>query len=148
MLAVGVLAQLSGRSVAEIGTTTYRPPFTPISFALLAGRDRGRLADPERVAAIHDWHVEHGAVFEDVGQWKRPWFFPEPGEAMHEAVRRECTAARQGVAMMAPAQIVASGRGRAGRWPESGRRRGAAGRAGFGAHADPGPDARSRDVVL
>jgi len=100
VLAVGVLAQLSGRSMAEIGTTTYRPPYTPISFALLAGRDRGRLADPERVTAIHDWHVEHGAVFEDVGQWKRPWFFPRPAESMDEAVRRECAAARTGVAMM------------------------------------------------
>jgi len=100
VLAVGVLAQLSGRSVAEIGTTTYRPPYSPISFAVLAGRDRGRLADPERVTAIHDWHVEHGAVFEDVGQWKRPWFFPQPGETMDEAVRRECIAARTGVAMM------------------------------------------------
>jgi sarcosine oxidase subunit alpha len=100
VLAVGVLAQLSGRSVAEIGTTTYRPPYSPISFAVLAGRDRGPLADPERVTAIHDWHVEHGAVFEDVGQWKRPWFFPLPGESADEAVRRECRAARTGVAMM------------------------------------------------
>ncbi|MGI8692358.1 MAG: FAD-dependent oxidoreductase [Geodermatophilaceae bacterium] len=100
VLAVGVLAQLSGRSMAELGTTTYRPPYTPISFALLAGRDRGRLADPERVTAIHDWHVEHGAVFEDVGQWKRPRFFPRAEESMNDAVRRECAAARSGVAMM------------------------------------------------
>ena len=100
VLTVGVLAAMSGRSVAQIGTTSYRPPYTPISFAVLAGRDRGRLADPERVTAIHDWHVERGAVFEDVGQWKRPWFFPQPGETMDEAVRRECIAARTGVAMM------------------------------------------------
>ncbi|MBA2390826.1 MAG: FAD-dependent oxidoreductase [Geodermatophilaceae bacterium] len=100
VLAVGVLAHLSGRSMAEIGTTTYRPPYTPISFALLAGRDRGRLADPERITAMHDWHVGHGAVFEDVGQWKRPRFFPQGEESMDDAVRRECTAARSGVAMM------------------------------------------------
>ncbi|CAN5340818.1 2Fe-2S iron-sulfur cluster-binding protein [soil metagenome] len=100
VLTVGVLAALSGRSVAEIGTTTYRPPYTPISFALLAGRDRGRLADPERVTAMHDWHVAHGAVFEDVGQWKRPRYFPRPDEDMDRAVRRECAAARTGVAMM------------------------------------------------
>ena len=100
VLTVGVLAQLSGRPIDEIGTTTYRPPYTPISFALLAGRDRGRLADPERLTALHDWHVEHGAVFEDVGQWKRPWYFPVGDEDLDAAVRRECAAARTGVAVM------------------------------------------------
>ena len=100
VLTAGVLAQLSGRSMAEIGTTTYRPPYRPIGFALLAGRDRGRLADPERITALHGWHVGHGAVFEDVGQWKRPRYFPVGDEDQDAAVRRESAAARTGVAMM------------------------------------------------
>lgn len=87
--------------MADGVTTTHRPPYTPISFALLAGRDRGHLADPERVSPLHDWHVAHGAMFEDVGQWKRPWYFPAfEAESMHEAVLRECAATRTSVGMM------------------------------------------------
>ena len=71
-----------------------------MSFAALAGRDRGHLHDPERVTPLHEWHVRAGARFEDVGQWKRPWFFPRPGEDQQAAVLRECRAARQSVAMM------------------------------------------------
>jgi sarcosine oxidase, subunit alpha len=97
---VGILAGLLGLPVGEVGTTTYRPPYTPISFALLAGRDRGRLLDPERRTPMHDWHEANGAVFENVGQWKRPWYYPRPGEDMGRAVQRECRAAREGVAMM------------------------------------------------
>ena len=101
VLTVGVLCQELGVPLADGITTAYRPPYTPISFALLAGRDCGTLIDPERVSPIHDWHVERGACFENVGQWKRPSHFPAfPGEALHEAVRRECTAARTSVAMM------------------------------------------------
>ncbi|WP_327000555.1 2Fe-2S iron-sulfur cluster-binding protein [Dactylosporangium sp. NBC_01737] len=96
----GVLAATLGRPVGELGTTTHRPPATPISFALLAGRDRGQLLDPVRRTPVHDWHEANGAVFEDVGQWKRPWCYPRPGEDLDAAVLRECRAAREGVAMM------------------------------------------------
>lgn len=98
---VGVVSELLGRPVGATGTTTFRPPYVPVPFAVMAGRDRGRLADPERVTAIHDWHLAHGAVFEDVGQWKRPWYFPlgEDGE-LEDAVLRECRAAREDVAVM------------------------------------------------
>ncbi|WP_327065424.1 sarcosine oxidase subunit alpha family protein [Kitasatospora sp. NBC_01302] len=99
--ATGVIARLLGaRSPGEVGTTTYRGPYVPVSFALLAGRERGALFDPVRTTAIHPWHVEHGAVFENVGQWKRPWYYPRPGESMAAAVERECRAAREGVAVM------------------------------------------------
>jgi len=100
VLATGVIAHALGADVADLGTTTYRPPYTPVSFAALAGRDRGRLHDPVRVTAIHPWHVAHGALFEDVGQWKRPWYFPLPGEDRDEAAARECRAARERVAIM------------------------------------------------
>ncbi|SNS70128.1 sarcosine oxidase subunit alpha [Asanoa hainanensis] len=97
---VGILAGLLGLPVGAVGTTTYRPPYTPISFGLLAGRDRGRLLDPERRTPMHERHEAAGAVFEDVGQWKRPWYYPRPGEDLHRAVERECRAARESVAMM------------------------------------------------
>ena len=91
-----VAAQL-GQPVAAVGTTTFRPPYAPVVFALMAGRNRGALFDPVRVTSIHPWHLARGAVFENVGQWKRPWYYPQPGEAMEAAVQRECAAARQGV---------------------------------------------------
>lgn len=87
-------------SPGQIGTTTFRAPFTPVAFAALAGRARGELYDPARVTPAHARLVERGAEFEDVGQWKRAWFFPQDGEDMGAAVARECRAARTNVAYM------------------------------------------------
>ncbi|MBS1917839.1 MAG: (2Fe-2S)-binding protein [Bacteroidetes bacterium] len=103
MLTIGALCQLnkeSALSPADVGTLSFRPPYVPVPFVALAGRERGELSDPIRITPLHKWHVEAGAIFEDVGQWKRPWYFPKPGESMDDAVRRECIAAREGVAVM------------------------------------------------
>jgi sarcosine oxidase, subunit alpha len=99
IVGLALLAALTGRTVAEIGPTTSRPPYVPIAYGLLAGRERGSLADPVRVTPMHDWHVAAGAVFEDVGQWKRPRYYPRAGENMRAAVRRECLAVRDRVAL-------------------------------------------------
>jgi sarcosine oxidase, subunit alpha len=98
--AIRVAAELLQVHPGELGTTTFRPPYLPVPFALLAGRDRGELFDPVRVTPIHPAHVEAGAVFEDVGQWKRPRYFPRAGEDLDAAVRRECAAARGSVAKL------------------------------------------------
>ncbi|MGW6912031.1 sarcosine oxidase subunit alpha family protein [Streptomyces sp. NPDC054940] len=100
VLASGVVAELLGVDISALGTTTFRPPYIPVSFAALAGRDRGALSDPIRTTALHEWHVGHGALFENVGQWKRPWYYPRGGEDMETAVLRECAAAREGVGFM------------------------------------------------
>ncbi|GAA3837706.1 2Fe-2S iron-sulfur cluster-binding protein [Streptomyces coacervatus] len=100
VLASGVVAELLGVDISALGTTTFRPPYTPVSFAALAGRDRGTLSDPVRTTAVHEWHIEHGALFENVGQWKRPWYYPQDGEDMETAVLRECAAARDSVGFM------------------------------------------------
>ncbi|MBE8470452.1 sarcosine oxidase subunit alpha family protein [Streptomyces justiciae] len=100
VLASGVVAELLGVDISALGTTTFRPPYTPVSFAALAGRDRGVLSDPVRTTAIHEWHVAHGALFENVGQWKRPWYYPQDGEDMEAAVLRECAATRESVGFM------------------------------------------------
>ncbi|MFF4803609.1 sarcosine oxidase subunit alpha family protein [Streptomyces sp. NPDC001351] len=100
VLAGGVVADLLGVDISVLGTTTFRPPYTPVSFAALAGRDRGVLSDPVRTTALHGWHVEHGALFENVGQWKRPWYYPQDGEDMETAVLRECAATRESVGFM------------------------------------------------
>jgi sarcosine oxidase subunit alpha len=100
--AIGVIAAALGAGTGPggVGTTTFRAPYTPVAFAALAGRERGELLDPERTTPVHPWHVARGAVFEIVGQWLRPRYYPAPGETMDEAVARECRAARTGVAMM------------------------------------------------
>ena len=71
-----------------------------MAFAALAGRDRGVRFDAVRTTPIHAWHEAHGAVFEDVGQWKRPWFFPRGDEDLDAAVARECLAVRTGVGVL------------------------------------------------
>ena len=89
-----------GLEIPEIGTTTFRPPYAPLTFGALAGREPGDFLDIERRTAIDSWHVKNRAVYEDVGQWKRPWYFPKPGETMSQAVRRECLAVRQSVGIL------------------------------------------------
>ncbi|HZP20628.1 MAG TPA: sarcosine oxidase subunit alpha family protein [Bauldia sp.] len=97
MNALGIVAGARGRSVPEVGLTTFRMPYTPVTFGTLAGTARGALFDPVRKTPIHDWAEAEGAVFEDVGLWKRARYFPRPGEDMHAAVARECKAVRTGV---------------------------------------------------
>jgi sarcosine oxidase subunit alpha len=82
------------------GPTNARPPYTPVSYGALAGPYRGTLLDPIRVTPMHASHVERGAVFENVGQWKRPWYFPRDGETIDGAVERECLAVRNAVGAM------------------------------------------------
>ncbi|MCD2194690.1 2Fe-2S iron-sulfur cluster-binding protein [Actinomycetospora endophytica] len=100
MLAAGIIAELTGRPITALSPTTFRPPFTPVGFAALAGCQRGELFDPVRTTAIHDRHVRAGAEFEDVGQWRRPRYYPQPGEDMTAAVLRECVAVRTRVGIM------------------------------------------------
>jgi sarcosine oxidase subunit alpha len=83
-----------GKPVPSVGLTTFRMPYTPITFASLAGQARGESFDPVRRTPMHGWAVRHGAVFEDVGMWKRARFFPRAGEDMHAAVARECRSVR------------------------------------------------------
>ena len=97
---LALLAAMTGRDIGEAAPTTFRPPYVPVTFGLLAGRARGRFADPVRLTPMHEWHVAAGAVFEDVGQWKRARYYPRPEEDMAAAVRRECLAARDGVALL------------------------------------------------
>lgn len=83
-----------------IGTTTFRPPYTPVSFGALAALDHGDLMDPVRCTPMHGWHEARGVIFENVGQWKRPHYYPERGETMDQAVFRECRAVRTSVGML------------------------------------------------
>ncbi|MBS0396711.1 MAG: sarcosine oxidase subunit alpha, partial [Proteobacteria bacterium] len=97
--ALGYVAAAAERRVPEIGLTTFRMPYTPVTFGSFAGTARGDLFDPVRRTPSHDWAVARGAVFEDVGLWKRARYFPQAGEDMHAAVNRECLAVRGGVGL-------------------------------------------------
>lgn len=77
-----------------VGHTTFRAPYTPVTFGTLAGHARGPLFDPIRRTPIDPWARASGAVFEDVGQWQRARYFPRPGDTMHMAVARECRTVR------------------------------------------------------
>jgi sarcosine oxidase, subunit alpha len=82
------------KPVADIGLTTFRPPYTPQTFGALAGHAKGALFQATRTTNIDGWAEEHGAVFELVAQWRRARYFPKAGEDMHAAVNRECLAVR------------------------------------------------------
>ncbi|MDP1340466.1 hypothetical protein, partial [Klebsiella variicola] len=74
------LAQLHVAEREQMGTTMFRPNYTPVTFGAVAGRHCGHIFEPVRYTALQAWHVKNGAEFEDVGQWKRPWYFPRNGE--------------------------------------------------------------------
>ena len=97
---MAILADALNQTIPQTGTTTFRPNYTPVSFGAVAGRDIVDLFDPIRKTPIHQWHEENGAEWENVGQWKRPWYFPKPGETIHDAVNRECVATRSSVGVM------------------------------------------------
>ena len=100
MHALGIISETAGSKMGELGTTTFRPPYTPLTFGTIVGRNVGEYFDIFRKTPIHDWHVKNKAEFENVGQWKRAWFYPKDGENMHDAVQRESKAARDSAGIL------------------------------------------------
>ncbi|MBR2691125.1 MAG: sarcosine oxidase subunit alpha [Aquamicrobium sp.] len=95
MHGLAIAADMLGKAIPEVGLTTFRAPYTPVTFGAIISHARGPLFDPTRRTPMYGWAEQHGAVFEDVGQWKRAWYFPRSGEDMHAAVNRECVAVRK-----------------------------------------------------
>jgi len=100
MHALGIISETAGAKMGELGTTTFRPPYTPLTFGTIVGRNVGEYFDVFRKTPIHDWHVDNKAEFENVGQWKRAWFYPKENEDMHQAVQRESKAARESAGIL------------------------------------------------
>ncbi|MDF1607861.1 sarcosine oxidase subunit alpha [Hoeflea sp. YIM 152468] len=96
---LAIAAEMLGKPLPQVGLTTFRSPFTPVTFGAIVTHSRGDLFEPIRRTPMHDWEEAHGAVFEDVGQWKRAWYYPRPGEDMHQAVNRECRTVRESAGM-------------------------------------------------
>ena len=97
---MAITAKSLNKTIPETGTTIFRPMYTPTTFGALAGADVKHLFDPARFSAMHKWHLDNGAEFEDVGQWKRPWYFAKTGETMQQALERECLATRNSVGIL------------------------------------------------
>ena len=93
--ALALVAERLAKPVTEVGTTTFRPPYVPLTFGAIVGHSRGALFDVVRKTPMHDLALAKGAVFEPVGQWLRAWYVPKPGEDMQAAVRRECAMVRR-----------------------------------------------------
>ena len=91
---LAIASEVLNREIPKIGLTTFRAPYTPVTFGALISHSRGELFDPARKTPMHAWEEAHGAVFEDVGNWKRAWYYPRSGETMHDAVNRECRTVR------------------------------------------------------
>jgi sarcosine oxidase subunit alpha len=91
---LAIAAETLGREIPKVGLTTFRAPYTPVTFGTLINHSRGDLFDPTRKTPMHALEEAEGAVFEDVGQWKRAWYYPRAGEDMHQAVNRECKTVR------------------------------------------------------
>ena len=100
MHALGIIADIAGIKMGELGTTTFRPPYTPLTFGTIVGRNVGEYFDIFRRTPMNDCHIKNKAEFENVGQWKRAWYYPQNNETMHEAVQRESLAARESAGIL------------------------------------------------
>ena len=98
--ALAILAGLRERPIAEVGTTTYRPPYFPVAIGALVGGETGQHFRPIRRSPIHDWHDRNGAAFADVGLWQRPHYYAKSGESLTEAYVRETAQVRATVGIV------------------------------------------------
>jgi sarcosine oxidase subunit alpha len=97
---IAVAAKIMNLPIAEVGTTTFRPMYTPVTMGVLAGSEVGVHSDAKRYTPMQASHVAKSAEFEVVGQWMRPWYFPQGSEDLHQAVARECLAVRNSLGVM------------------------------------------------
>ncbi len=97
---LAILAGIRGEAIPAVGTTTFRPPYTPVALGNFAGRDIGRHFEPIRRSAMHDWHEAAGAQWVEAGLWLRPSTYPRQGESVRAAIVRETLAARHQVGLV------------------------------------------------
>jgi sarcosine oxidase, subunit alpha len=97
---LGVLSGALGAEIPQVGTTTFRPPYTPVTIGALAGEARGEVFQPLRRTPMHDWHDQNNAYWEPVGLWRRPYCYPRNGESHAEAVIREVNNTRDKLGLL------------------------------------------------
>ncbi|MEO5615514.1 MAG: sarcosine oxidase subunit alpha family protein [Cypionkella sp.] len=97
---LAVLADALHEEIPQVGTTTFRPPYAPVTLGALAGESRGDIFQPLRKTPMHAWHEKNHAYFEPVGLWRRPYTFPRAGENHEQAVHREVLNTRTNLGLL------------------------------------------------
>jgi sarcosine oxidase, subunit alpha len=97
---LATLANALGEEIPQVGTTTFRPPYHPISMGAIGGEARGEVFQPVRQTPIHGWSDDNGADWEPVGQWRRPFAYVRSGESVHDAVNREVKNTRENLGLL------------------------------------------------
>ncbi len=97
---LAILADALDSEIPKVGTTTFRPPYTPISMASIGGEARGEVFQPIRQTPMHNWHDKNGADWEPVGHWRRTYAYVRPGESVHDAVNREVKNTRENLGLL------------------------------------------------
>ena len=98
--ALANLANILQKPIEEVGTTTFRMPYTPTTLGNIGGRDIKNLFDPIRLTRINEWHNDNNAKFEHVGQWMRAWYYPKNNETFDETIAREVYSARNSAGIL------------------------------------------------
>ncbi len=99
IIGLALMAEALGKDIPEVGTTRFRPPYTPVAIGALAGRNTGLHFKPLRRSPLHDWNLRHGAEMVDAGLWHRAWYFPKDGESLEDSYIREATTVRETVGL-------------------------------------------------
>ena len=97
IIGLALMAEALGKEIPAVGTTRFRPPYTPVAIGALAGRNVHGHFKPLRRTPLHDWNLRQGATMTDAGLWHRPWYFAGPGETLGDAYVREAATVRQTV---------------------------------------------------
>jgi sarcosine oxidase subunit alpha len=100
VIGLALMAETLGVAIPDVGTTTFRPPYTPVTLGALPGSARGAHVEPTRRTAMHGWHSQRGCRFVNAGLWKRPHSYPQPGETEDDAALREARNVRQNVGVV------------------------------------------------
>ncbi|GAA0772232.1 sarcosine oxidase subunit alpha family protein [Roseibium denhamense] len=97
IIGLALMADALGKDIPDVGTTRFRPPYTPVAIGALAGRNVAAHFKPLRRTPLHDWNLRHGATMTEAGLWHRPWYFARNGEGIDEAYVREAATVRKSV---------------------------------------------------
>ena len=98
-IGIALMAKALDKNISEAGTTTFRPPYTPISIGALAGRNFNHHFRPRRRTPMDSWNLSHNATMTDAGLWQRPWYYARNEESITEAYIREATTTRNSVGL-------------------------------------------------
>ena len=100
IIGLALMAEAMGKEIPEVGTTTFRPPYTPVSLGALTGRGKGAHFKALRRTPMHEWNLAQGATMTEAGLWQRPWYFARDNETISEAYIRETITTRETVGLV------------------------------------------------